>query len=115
MDIPVLILFTVSGFFVGLLAGFIGIGGNIILIPLTLELFREQGVPANVRTHLAMGSMLTVTSVTMISSTIRQTMQKLVMWRFVPWFVAGSLLSTQLLGGVLKIFTVLRFCSYLHL
>ena len=102
MGITELLIFTISGFFIGLLAGFIGIGGNIILIPLTLEIFRAHGIPSSVRTHLAYGTMLSVTAITMLSSTIRQTMQKLVLWRFVPWFVVGSLLSTQLLGGTLK-------------
>ncbi len=102
MSLFELVIFICSGFCVGILAGFIGIGGNIILIPITLEMLRAKGVPESVRTHLTYGSMLAVTVVTALSSTIRQSMHKLVLWRLVPWFVVGSLISTQLLGRFLK-------------
>ena len=91
-----------AGFFVGILAGFIGIGGNVVLIPIALELFRARGIPDEVRTHLTYGTMLTVTVITAISSTIRQHFQKAVLWRLTPWIILGSIIATQTMGSQLR-------------
>ncbi|MDK9699447.1 MAG: sulfite exporter TauE/SafE family protein [bacterium] len=98
-DIPLLIA---AGFFVGIIAGFIGIGGNVVLIPITLELFRAWKIPEEVRTHLTYGTMLLVTVVTAVSATVRQHFQQLILWKLVPYFVLGSIAATQLFGSILK-------------
>ncbi|MCX7834813.1 MAG: sulfite exporter TauE/SafE family protein [bacterium] len=96
------ILLVGIGFVVGIVAGFIGIGGNVILIPIVLYYLKLSGIPETVLTHITYGSMLLVTFVTAISTTIRMHIQKMILWKLVPWLVLGSILSTQGLGSILK-------------
>lgn len=103
MELSHVLLLISAGFGVGILAGFIGIGGNIVLIPLILLFLKGQGIPDSVRTHLTYGTMLLVTVFTALSSTFRMHRQKMILWRLVPWLVIGSLVSTQSLGALLKL------------
>lgn len=96
------VLLAGIGFFVGILAGFIGIGGNVVLIPTVLFFLKHRGIHESVLTHITYGSLLLVTMVTAISSTVRMHIQRLILWQLVPWIVFGSIIATQAMAPILR-------------
>jgi uncharacterized membrane protein YfcA len=71
MFTPVVILmFAAFGTFAGFLAGLLGIGGGVILVPLFLWAFAQVGVPDTILVHVAIGTSLTIIFPTTISSTL---------------------------------------------
>lgn len=63
-----LLIFAATGAVAGFLAGLLGIGGGMILVPALIFSFQAQGVSAEVLTHLAVGTSLASIVLTSISS-----------------------------------------------
>ncbi|MBV6631901.1 MAG: sulfite exporter TauE/SafE family protein [Alphaproteobacteria bacterium] len=59
---------TAAGLFAGLLAGLLGVGGGIVLVPVLFELYGVMGVADEVRMHSAIGTSLATIIATSISS-----------------------------------------------
>jgi len=56
------------GVIAGVLAGLLGVGGGIVIVPVLEWVFELLGVPADIRMHLAVGTSLAVIIPTSISS-----------------------------------------------
>lgn len=124
MEFDVVRLFVMvgAGCFVGTAAGFLGIGGGAIMVPLLLEVFRAWGIPVGEVVHVAMGTSLLVGALSSASSAYRHHRQGNVLWRVVPWVVPTSFLSgliasrysTHIPGNYLQLFlsVVLLFVAY---
>lgn len=63
-----LALFAATGALAGFLAGLLGIGGGMVLVPALIFSFQAQGVSPSVLTHLAIGTSLASIVLTSISS-----------------------------------------------
>jgi uncharacterized membrane protein YfcA len=59
-----------SGIIAGVLAGLLGVGGGIVIVPVLEWVFELLGVPAAIRMHLAVGTSLAVIIPTSISSAL---------------------------------------------
>ncbi|HEB83920.1 MAG TPA: sulfite exporter TauE/SafE family protein, partial [Bacteroidetes bacterium] len=81
------------GAFAGLAAGFIGIGGGVIMVPVLLELFRAWELPPEVLVQAAMGTSLAVATLSVGSSALRHSRQGTVLWRVVPFLAPASMLG----------------------
>lgn len=93
-----------TGAFVGFLAGLLGIGGGMTLVPVLAAMFAAQGFAPGHTVHLALGTGMA--SIMFTSSASVRTHHRLggVDWSLVrrmgPAMVAGTLLSTALSGWV---------------
>ncbi|MCB2197877.1 sulfite exporter TauE/SafE family protein [bacterium] len=95
-----LLFFALIGILGGTAAGFIGIGGGVIMVPVLLEVFRAQGVPTEVLVHVSMGTSVAVASLSSVSSAFRHHRQGNVLWRVAP-ILATSSFAAGLAAGML--------------
>lgn len=91
--LPVILLILGLGLVAGYVAGFVGVGGGIIMVPVLLELFRTWGVPDEVVVQAAMGTSLGVAVFSVSSGIVRHGRQKRIYWRLVPMLAPGSLIG----------------------
>lgn len=99
MGIESLLFFALIGIFGGTAAGFIGIGGGVIMVPVLLEVFRALGIPGEVLVHVSMGTSVAVASFSSVSSSLRHHRQGNVLWRVAP-LLAVSSFAAGLAAGV---------------
>lgn len=92
--------FALVGSLAGFLAGLLGIGGGIVLVPAILIVFSWQGVAESVAVHMAVGTSLSVIAVTGLSSAYGHwrvgAVNKNVFHSMIPGLVIGAIL-----GGIL--------------
>jgi uncharacterized membrane protein YfcA len=111
-----------AGLAAGLVAGFAGVGGGIVMVPVLLEFMRAWGVPPDAVVQSAMATSLAVGALNSMSAAWRHHHNQRVMWRLVPPLVpssmlgawAGSAIAAQLDGTILQIFLacVLLFAAW---
>jgi uncharacterized membrane protein YfcA len=89
-----------AGLVAGFLAGLLGIGGGLVLVPVLVVLFAMQGFPEPVIMPLALGTSLATIVFTSVSSMRAHHAKGAVDWCTVrgmtPGIVAGALASTML-------------------
>jgi len=95
--ITTILLFVVLGSLAGFLAGLLGIGGGIILVPLFLWTFDAAGFAPEILVHIAFGTSLAVIIPTAISSTFGHRKRGNVEWHQVAYLCLGGLFGA--LGG----------------
>lgn len=99
----------------GILAGLLGVGGGLIIVPVLTFLFAAQHLPVEYNQHLALGTSLASIIFTSLSSMRAHHAHGAVDWavvrRITPGIMCGTLLGSvvaaQLSTGFLKIFFVL--------
>jgi uncharacterized protein len=106
VTLTLLVIAFASGGLVGVLAGLLGVGGGLIVVPLLAWLFTLSGFAADQIMHLALGSSLATIIFTSIASVYAHHQRGAVLWslvaRFTPGIVLGTLavaLIVQALGG----------------
>lgn len=97
---PLALSLAAAGAFAGVLAGMLGVGGGIIIVPVMLEFFAFTSVEPEVRMHLAVGTSLATIIATSLSS-IRSHHKRggvdWSLWRlFGPSVAVGVLLGTAI-------------------
>lgn len=100
LDPHILVLFVLLGSLAGLLAGLLGIGGGIILVPLFLWAFTFAGFPPDLIVHAAFGTSLCIILPTAISSTLGHRKRGNVNWHHVLRLSLGGG-AGALIGGTL--------------
>jgi len=109
-SLPILLLFAAFGALAGLLAGLLGIGGGVLLVPLFLFTFPLVGIPQELVPHCAIGTSLAIIIPTAVSSTLAHRKHGNVEWHQVAWLgiggavgaLIGSTLAAYLPGLYLK-------------
>lgn len=104
--------YLIAGMFAGLVAGLLGVGGGIIVVPVLILLFEAQGFGEQVLTHMAIGTSLATIVFTSLSSTLNHHRLGSVAWPvlrplspgIVLGAIAGVLLATELEGRWLQTF-----------
>ncbi|MBL8514702.1 MAG: sulfite exporter TauE/SafE family protein, partial [Betaproteobacteria bacterium] len=93
-----------AGAFVGFLAGLLGIGGGMTLVPILAALFAAQSFGGDHTVHLALATAMASAAFTSSASVKEHHKHGAVDWelvrRFVPAMVTGSLIATFASGWV---------------
>ena len=117
--VSTILLFVFLGSLAGFLAGLLGIGGGIILVPLFLWAFEVTGFAPELLVHIAFGTSLAVIIPTALSSTFGHRKRGNVEWHQVLYLCLGgffgalcgawlaSLLSGEWLKGLFGIMQIL--------
>lgn len=106
----ILPLYLLLGAFAGTLAGLLGVGGGLVMVPVLVFIFQGQAMHGPVIMHMAIGTSLAIIMLTSLAS-IRAHHQRgavlwPVCWRLTPGIVLGALsgavVADALPDGVLK-------------
>ena len=89
-----LLSYLLVGAFAGILAGLLGVGGGIIIVPLLTFLFAAEHLPADYILHLALGTSLASIMFTSISSLKAHHTKGAVNWPVVRRISGGILVGT---------------------
>lgn len=114
-----LVYFLVLGSFAGLVAGLLGVGGGLIIVPVLSWLFSQQNIDSSVVVHLAVGTSLATIIFTSISSVRAHHQHGAVQWpifvSITPGIIIGALLGaaiarympTSVLSNFFAVFEIL--------
>jgi uncharacterized membrane protein YfcA len=103
MDSSVLLyfgLYALTGIVAGVLAGLLGVGGGLIIVPALTYVFEAQGFPSDIVLHLALGTSLASILFTSLSSARSHHRRQAVDWGIVGRITPGILVGTYLGGAV---------------
>ena len=92
----VIALIFLFGAFAGFLAGLLGIGGGVILVPVFLWLFPLVGFPEPLVVHTAFGTSLAIIIPTAFSSTLGHRKRGNVDWHVVGYLALGGSIGALL-------------------
>jgi uncharacterized membrane protein YfcA len=94
--------YLLLGALAGLLAGLLGIGGGIVIVPVLFFLYHWQDFPRELSMHMAVGSSLATVVFTSLISAYAHHRRGAVLWpsvaRLVPGVVVGALLGAAIAG-----------------
>lgn len=82
------------GLFAGVIAGLLGVGGGLVMVPFLTWAFLEQGFPAEYNIHLALGTSLAIIVLTSLSSVRAHHTHGAVRWEAVRRIAPGIVLGT---------------------
>lgn len=113
--VTLLFIYLLVGALVGILAGLLGVGGGLVIVPMLLVCMTKQGLPPDNMMHLALGTSLASIIFTSASSFWAHHQRGAVRWDAVRQLTPGILTGTFLGSGLaammstqsLKLFFVL--------
>lgn len=112
-----LLLYVALGTFVGFMAGFLGVGGGGVMVPLLASLFAYQGIGAGHHVQLALGTALTSMIVTSAASTRAHNARGAVAWDVVggmaSGIVVGAYAATRVAAKVNAVYIALFFAVFM--
>lgn len=93
---PIILLYSAVGAVAGVLAGLLGIGGGLVIVPMLVFCFTWQGVPNELMMHLALGTSMASIMFTAVSSFWAHHKRGAVHWLVVRRIVLGIFVGTFL-------------------
>ena len=114
--LTIILIYLGVGVVVGVLAGLLGVGGGLIIVPMVVFTLTWQGVPSQHLMHLALGTSMASIIFTSVSSFWAHHQRGAVHWLVVRRIVLGILvgtflgsclasrMSTNLLKGIFVVF-----------
>ena len=93
-----IILYLILGAFAGTLAGLLGVGGGLVIVPALAAIFYYQGINADIIMHLALGTSLATIVITSVSSILAHHRHQAILWP-VFWQLTPGILIGAWLGG----------------
>lgn len=94
----VIISLLILGIVAGILAGLLGVGGGLVIVPVIVWIFGQRAdFPSDYLLHIAIGTSLATIVITSISSIIahhrRGAVRWDIVWRITPGLILGALLG----------------------
>lgn len=118
MSLELVLMYLPVGFIAGILAGLLGVGGGLIIVPMLVFCFVKQGIPTEVIMHLALGTSLASIIFTSISSFMSHHRRRAVDWSIVrviiPGILVGTYLGTLVASKLSTEFLKVFFCIFLY-
>ena len=114
-----LALYVALGACVGILAGMLGVGGGLIIVPVLAAMLSAQQMPAEIIMHMALGTSLASILLTSISSVYSHHRRGAVSWpdaiRLTPGILIGAwcggVIADHLSSDILKpVFAIFELC-----
>ncbi len=110
--------YALVGIIAGILAGLLGIGGGLVIVPMLLYCFKMQGVPYEVTMHLALGTSMASIMFTAVSSFMAHHRMMAVRWdvvrRMVLGIFAGTFLGSCVAAKLSTAFLSVFFVVFLY-
>jgi uncharacterized membrane protein YfcA len=104
VDWQLIPVFVALGCIVGFLAGLLGIGGAMSMIPILTVVFTREHFPADHVVHMAVATSLATIVFTSVSSMRAHARRGAVLWHVVwgltPGILLGSLIGPQIVAGM---------------
>ena len=104
MDLSLVGAFLVLGAIVGFLAGLLGIGGGMTMVPLLTIVFSRQGFAPEHVVHIAVATATATILFTSVASMREHQRHRAILWPVVaalaPGIIVGSLAGPQIVGGM---------------
>ncbi len=104
MDVSLIVAFVAIGCVIGFLAGLLGIGGGMAMVPLLTLIFTHEHFPREHLVHLAVATAMATIMFTSISSMRAHHRHGAVMWpvvwALVPGILAGSFVGPLIVSGM---------------
>lgn len=118
MTPEIVVMYLLVGLIAGILAGLLGVGGGLVIVPMLVFCFARQGFNPDQIMHIALGTSLASIMFTSISSFMSHHRRGAVDWDIVKKIVIGILVGTflgtfvasRLPSDFLKVF----FCVFLY-
>lgn len=114
----IILIYSALGAVAGVLAGMLGIGGGLIIVPMLVFAFSRQHFPDPLVMHLALGTSMASIVFTSVSSFRahhqRGTVQWLVVRRMVPGILVGTFLGSCLTARMSTAFLQGFFVIFLY-
>jgi uncharacterized membrane protein YfcA len=112
------ILYPLFGALAGVIAGLLGVGGGIVVVPVLVFLFTVQGFPPEFVMKMALGTSLASIMFTSISSFRAHHRRGAVHWDIVkaitPGILIGTFGGTYLAAALSGTFLTAFFCCFLY-
>jgi len=86
--------YLLLGLCAGVIAGLLGVGGGLVMVPFLTWAFLEQGFPAHYNMHMALGTSLAIIVLTSVSSLRAHHAHGAVRWAAVRRISPGIILGT---------------------
>lgn len=110
-----ILIYLAAGSLAGFLAGLLGVGGGLVIVPILMFIFSAQHFPADHMMHMAIATSLACIMFTSVSSLRAHHAHGAVSWQIVrritPGIIFGTLAGTFLVAkfsaGFLKVFFVI--------
>jgi uncharacterized membrane protein YfcA len=97
-----ILLYLAAGSIAGFLAGLLGVGGGVVIVPILMFIFTAQNFPADHMIHIAIGTSLASIMFTSVSSMRAHHAHAAVNWsivkRITPGILVGTLAGTFLVA-----------------
>lgn len=94
--LTLILTYCAVGAGVGILAGLLGVGGGLVIVPILVFMFKFQGFPPEMIMHMALGTSMASIMFTSVSSFMAHHKHGAVHWDIVRRIVIGILIGTFL-------------------
>ncbi|MCE5334698.1 MAG: sulfite exporter TauE/SafE family protein [Desulfobacteraceae bacterium] len=114
----ILLSYLGVGAIVGVIAGLLGVGGGLVIVPIVVFCLNQQGVPDEFTMHLALGTSLASIMFTSVSSFMAHHRRGAVHWtivrRIVPGILVGTFLGSCVASKIPTLYLKVFFVAFLY-
>lgn len=88
------LLYILVGAIAGLMAGLLGLGGGVVIVPGLVSVFSYADMPRQAIMHMATSTSLAVMIITTLTAVISQQRRRTILWSVFRQLVPGTILGT---------------------